>query len=125
MGMEKTESKTVSIETTYRPWGSFTNLYEAGGHKVKKIEVLPGARLSLQSHKHRKEHWIVVEGKALVTLDQSEKELSAGDYIFIPTGSVHRLQNIGEAKMSLIEVQLGSYLGEDDIVRYQDDYQRN
>ena len=123
-GMEKIESNTVIVQTTHRPWGSFTNLYEASNHKVKKIEVSPGARLSLQSHKHRKEHWIVVQGEAIVTLDNIEKKLTSGDYIFIPLGSVHRLQNIGSDSLVLIEVQLGSYLGEDDIVRYQDDYQR-
>ena len=125
MGMEKIESNTIIVQTTHRPWGSFTNLYEASNHKVKKIAVTPGARLSLQSHKHRKEHWIVVQGEAIVTLDSRETKLTSGDYIFIPLGSIHRLQNVGTDTLLLIEVQLGSYLGEDDIVRYQDDYQRS
>ena len=115
----------MTSNTTVRPWGYFTNLHEESGHKVKKIVVNPASRLSLQSHKHRMEHWIVVAGTAIVTLDKKEKELSVGEYIFIPQGSTHRLQNIGKDDLVLIEVQLGSYLGEDDIIRYQDDYQRS
>jgi mannose-6-phosphate isomerase-like protein (cupin superfamily) len=111
--------------TTHRPWGYFTNLHEDAGYKVKKIVVSPDSRLSLQSHKHRKEHWVVVNGEAIVTLDTTEKKLTSGDYIFIPQGSVHRLQNVGKTDLILVEVQLGSYLGEDDIIRYQDDYQRS
>lgn len=107
-----------------RPWGTYYNAYEEAGFKVKKITVKPGARLSLQSHEHRAEHWVVVRGKALVTVGEQEIPMGADQHIYIPKGSVHRLQNLGESDLILVEVQLGGYLGEDDIKRYQDDYNR-
>ena len=107
-----------------RPWGTFTVLDEAGGFKVKRIEVLPGKRLSYQKHAQRAEHWFVVEGTAKVTLDGAEIIVEAGQAIDIATGAAHRVENPGDANLVFIEVQRGNYLGEDDIVRLQDDFGR-
>jgi len=107
-----------------RPWGSFTVLDEARGYKVKRIEVLPEKRLSYQKHAHRAEHWYVVEGTAKVTLDGSEIVVNKGEAIDIPIGSAHRVENPGSERMIFIEVQRGDYLGEDDIVRLEDDFGR-
>jgi mannose-6-phosphate isomerase len=107
-----------------RPWGSFTVLDEGPGYKVKRIEVLPGKRLSYQKHARRGEHWFIVQGAARVTLDGRETMLGRGQYIDIPVGAAHRIENPGETHMIFIEVQQGEYLGEDDIVRLQDDYGR-
>ena len=91
---------------------------------MKRIFVKPGAALSLQSHKHRSEHWIVVEGTAKVTIDKNVSLVSQGQSVYVPLGAVHRLKNPGKLPMVLIEVQIGTYLDEDDIVRYQDAYSR-
>ena len=107
-----------------RPWGSYTVLEEASSFKVKRIEVLPGKRLSYQKHSQRAEHWFVVEGTAKVTLDDNEITVHAGESIDIPIGSAHRVENPGDETLIFIEVQRGTYLGEDDIVRLQDDYGR-
>ena len=107
-----------------RPWGSYTVLEEDRGFKVKRIEVLPGKRLSYQKHAQRAEHWFVVEGTAKVTLDDREITVRAGEAIDIPIGAAHRVENPGDGNLVFIEVQRGSYLGEDDIVRLQDDYGR-
>lgn len=107
-----------------RPWGSFTVLDEADGYKVKRIEVLPGKRLSYQKHAHRAEHWFIVAGTAKVTLDGAEITLNPGEYIDIPVGAAHRVENPGAENVIFIEVQRGSYLGEDDILRLQDDFGR-
>ena len=107
-----------------RPWGTFTVLDEADGFKVKRIEVLPGKRLSYQKHAQRAEHWFVVAGTAKVTLDGGEIIVEAGHAIDIPTGAAHRVENAGEQSLVFIEVQRGGYLGEDDIVRLQDDFGR-
>ena len=107
-----------------RPWGTFTVLDEADGFKVKRIEVLPGKRLSYQKHAQRAEHWFVVDGTAKVTLDGEEIIVEAGRSIDIPTAAAHRVENPGETSLVFIEVQRGNYLGEDDIVRLQDDYGR-
>ena len=110
-----------------RPWGSFTVLDEGAEgrvYKVKRIEVLPSKRLSYQKHTHRAEHWFIVQGKARVTLDGKDIFLYAGDYVDIPIGSAHRIENTGDVMMIFIEVQRGDYLGEDDIIRLQDDYGR-
>ena len=108
-----------------RPWGSYTVLEEDPGFKVKRIEVLPGKRLSYQKHAQRAEHWFVVEGTAKVTLDDKEITVPAGEAIDIPIGAAHRVENPDEGNLVFIEVQRGSYLGEDDIVRLQDDYGRS
>ena len=107
-----------------RPWGTFTVLDEGENFKVKRIEVLPGKRLSYQKHAQRAEHWFVVQGTAKVTLDDSEINVSAGEAIDIAVGSAHRVENPGAELLVFIEVQRGSYLGEDDIVRLQDDFGR-
>ena len=107
-----------------RPWGTFTVLDEGKDFKVKRIEVLPGKRLSYQKHSQRAEHWVVVQGKAKVTLDDREITISAGENIDIGIGAAHRVENPGQESLVFIEVQRGSYLGEDDIVRLQDDFGR-
>jgi mannose-6-phosphate isomerase len=108
-----------------RPWGSYTVLEEDRGFKVKRIEVLPGKRLSYQKHSQRAEHWFVVEGTAKVTLDDNEIIVRAGEAIDIPIGAAHRVENADDANLIFIEVQRGNYLGEDDIVRLHDDYGRS
>ena len=107
-----------------RPWGTFTVLDEAEGFKVKRIEVLPGKRLSYQKHAQRAEHWVVVSGIAKVTLDDREITVPSGEAIDIPVGAAHRVENPGDETLVFIEVQRGKYLGEDDIVRLQDDFGR-
>jgi mannose-6-phosphate isomerase len=107
-----------------RPWGTYTVLEEDRTFKVKRIEVLPGKRLSYQKHSQRAEHWFVVEGAAKVTRDGEEIMVHAGEAIDIPVGAAHRVENPGETDLVFIEVQRGNYLGEDDIVRLQDDYGR-
>jgi mannose-1-phosphate guanylyltransferase/mannose-6-phosphate isomerase len=107
-----------------RPWGYYQVLAGGLGYQVKRIVVDPGARLSLQSHRHRSEHWIIVQGMADVTIDSDIRPVPAGKSVFIPQGARHRLGNSGETTVVIIEVQLGSYLGEDDIERYEDDYGR-
>ena len=107
-----------------RPWGSFEILKNESSFKSKKIIVNSGQRLSYQSHKFRAEHWIVVEGVADVTLNDELYIIEAGKHIFIPQGAKHRVANSKELPLVFIEVQTGSYFGEDDIVRYSDDYSR-
>jgi mannose-1-phosphate guanylyltransferase/mannose-6-phosphate isomerase len=109
----------------HRPWGWFESLVMGDRFQVKRIVVHPGAALSLQSHHHRAEHWIVVEGTARVTIDDVEKLVSENQSVYIPLGAVHRMENPGKVPMVLIEVQTGSYLGEDDIIRFEDVYARN
>lgn len=111
-------------KTAYRPWGSYAVLEEGASFKIKRIEVKPGARLSLQMHEHRSEHWIVVEGLARVVNGDQEIDLKINESTFIPAKHKHRLENIGQTLLVLIEVQTGPYLGEDDIVRFEDNYGR-
>jgi mannose-6-phosphate isomerase-like protein (cupin superfamily) len=113
-----------AIERTTRPWGWYETLSEEPGHKVKRIRVDPGQQISLQKHHRRAEHWVVVRGTALVTLGELQLTLAAGQHIDIALGAVHRLANSASEPLEIIEVQLGAYLGEDDIVRLQDDYGR-
>lgn len=123
--LEKEErSESVSHVLVYRPWGSYQSLATGSGFQVKHICVKPGASLSLQMHQHRAEHWIVVRGTATVTRDDKVFALQENESTFIPLGSRHRLQNLTQSAMELIEVQTGSYLGEDDIVRFDDVYGR-
>lgn len=110
--------------TDQRPWGTFTVLDETPGYKVKRIEVLPEKRLSYQRHEHRSEHWMVVAGTARVTLDGREIVLKSGETVDIPARSAHRIENVGQVPMVFIEIQTGTYFGEDDIERLQDDYGR-
>ena len=108
----------------HRPWGWFETLALRDRFQVKRILVNPGAALSLQSHNHRSEHWVVVEGTAKVTIDKNIKLITEGQSVYIPLGSVHRMENPGKVPMILIEVQIGAYLEEDDIIRYEDVYSR-
>jgi mannose-6-phosphate isomerase len=116
-------SKGVAA-TELRPWGAFTILEEGRGYKIKRIEVKPGHRLSLQMHHHRSEHWIVVSGTAKVVCGDQELVLCSNQSTYVPQCTNHRLENPGVIPLVLIEVQNGEYLGEDDIVRFQDDYAR-
>ena len=111
-------------ESDERPWGRYEVLEEQPGFKVKVLEVKPGARLSLQRHARREEHWVVVKGVADVVRGAEELQLRQGEHIHIPLETNHRLGNSGDGPLEIIEVQLGEYLGEDDIVRLEDDYQR-
>jgi mannose-1-phosphate guanylyltransferase len=114
----------MSNYTENRPWGSFTVLDEGDGFKVKRISVKPGEKLSLQYHHHRSEHWAVVQGVAAVTIGDSTKSVKINETVYIPLKEKHALANEGQELMQLIEVQLGDYLGEDDIVRLEDRYGR-
>ena len=113
-----------SFPKDHRPWGWFESIATGDRFQVKRIVVNPGAALSLQSHHHRAEHWIVVQGTAKVTIDGSIQLVSENQSVYVPLGAVHRMENPGKLPMVLIEVQTGSYLGEDDIVRYEDVYAR-
>ncbi|MHA6347187.1 mannose-1-phosphate guanylyltransferase/mannose-6-phosphate isomerase [Roseivivax sp. CAU 1761] len=117
--------QATQLPVDYRPWGWFETLVLADRFQVKRIHVHPGAALSLQSHVHRSEHWIVVQGTAKVTIDDEVKLVTENESVYIPLGAVHRMENPGKVPMVLIEVQTGSYLGEDDIVRYEDVYARS
>ena len=109
----------------FRPWGYYQSIDEGQRHQVKRIVVKPGERLSLQKHFHRAEHWIVVKGTAEVTRDDEVRFVHENESIYLPIGSKHRLTNPGKIDLELIEVQTGSYLGEDDIVRFEDVYHRD
>lgn len=123
--------RTVAPQVTedhikvHRPWGSYQSLDTGERHQVKRIIVKSGGRLSLQKHHHRSEHWIVVRGTALVTVNDLQKMVHENESIYIPIGAVHRMENPGKIPLELIEVQTGSYLGEDDIIRLEDDYRRS
>ena len=117
-------SQAALHREVHRPWGSYDSVDVGDGFQVKRIKVKPGARLSLQSHTRRAEHWIVVRGTARVTRDDEVFELFANQSTYIPIGAKHRLENPGKNMLELIEVQSGDYLGEDDIVRYEDVYGR-
>jgi mannose-1-phosphate guanylyltransferase/mannose-6-phosphate isomerase len=110
--------------TVHRPWGTYATLRKEDGYQVKRITVAPGQKLSLQYHHKRAEHWVVTQGKAIVQVGDEEFETGPWEYRYIPLGEKHRLTNIGETELVLVEVQVGSYLGEDDIVRIEDVYGR-
>ena len=121
---EKAGSEDIPGIRETRPWGRFEVLHEEPKFKVKRIEIRPGQRLSLQKHFKRREHWMVVEGTAVVTLDGKDHELEEGMSIDIPCEAAHRIANPGDVPLVFIEVQQGDYFGEDDIVRLEDDYGR-
>lgn len=123
----KKEHRKEAIEnrTMYRPWGSYTILAEGEGYKVKRITIKPGAKLSLQMHYHRSEHWTVISGTGKLTLDDKVVIFKENESTYIPIAVKHRLENPGQIPLSIIEVQNGRYLGEDDIVRFDDEYGRN
>ena len=122
--VQMNEESETSARFDRRPWGTYTVLDEGKDFKVKRIEVLPGKRLSYQKHAQRAEHWFVVQGTAKVTLDDHEIVVGPGQTIDIAIGAAHRVENPGEETLLFIEVQRGAYLGEDDIVRLQDDFGR-
>lgn len=109
----------------FRPWGNYESIDRGKGYQVKRITVTPGGRLSLQSHRHRAEHWVVVSGTAIVTIGEERKTLNRNESVYVPIGAIHRLENMEAEPLELIEVQSGEYLGEDDIERYDDVYGRN
>ena len=121
---KETQSLAVDHPTSYRPWGGYTSIIKGERFQAKRIFVKPGKKLSLQKHHHRAEHWIVVKGTAEVTVDENVTMLTENQSIYIPLGAVHRLYNPGKITLELIEVQTGSYLGEDDIIRLVDDFGR-
>ncbi len=126
--MEEVRSKNEQLvehhQRVYRPWGFYETVELGTRHQVKHIQVNPGAKLSVQMHHHRAEHWVIVNGTARVTCDNEEKILSENQYTFIPLASVHAIENVGKIPLDFIEVQHGEYLGEDDIVRFSDMYGR-
>ena len=111
--------------TVHRPWGTYATLKQEDGYQVKRITVAPGQKLSLQYHHKRAEHWVVTQGQAIVQVGDEEFETGTGEYRYIPLGEKHRLTNIGDSELVLVEVQVGNYLGEDDIVRLDDVYGRD
>lgn len=108
-----------------RPWGSWHVLDEGEGYKVKRIEVMPGQRLSYQTHEHRSEHWIVIAGTATCVIDGAEIVVATNETVFVEIGQAHRITNMHEDTLMIVEVQGGAYTGEDDIVRLEDDYGRS
>ena len=118
-------SEAVNHRKVFRPWGYYDSIDSGEGFQVKRIVVNSGAKLSLQKHKYRAEHWVVVKGVAVVTCDDKVFELVKNQSTYIPQGSLHRLENHQEISLEIIEIQTGDYLGEDDIIRIEDDYQRN
>ena len=127
--VEKLEMNNISeaYENDYefRPWGKFENLLDSKECKVKKLFINPQKRLSLQYHKYRSEHWLIVSGKAKVYIDKQTLFLNAGESVDIPQGSKHYIENLDKSPLIIIETQLGSYFGEDDIIRLDDPYERN
>lgn len=124
--LKETNSQLHNIHLTgHRPWGTYTVLEEANGYKIKRIEVKPGKRLSLQKHFHRNEHWIVVSGTATVTVGDETRYVRPNESSYIKMGELHRLENEGKIPVVLIEAQVGEYTGEDDIVRVSDDFKRD
>ena len=118
------EAETVH-DATQRPWGYYVILADMPDHKVKRIHIKPGKRISLQRHQHRSEHWHIVMGEAIVTRNDEQIPLKSGESIDIPQGAIHRIENAGQEDMYFIEVQRGSYFGEDDIERFEDDFGRS
>lgn len=117
-------SASEPTDRTQRPWGWFETLSEVPGHKVKRIRVLPGQQISLQKHHQRAEHWVVVQGQAHVSIGSRALDLGVGQHVDIAQGELHRLANLTQAPLEIVEVQFGTYLGEDDIERMSDDYGR-
>ena len=116
--------KILEARENYRPWGHYDDLLERADHKIKELIVNPGERLSLQKHQRRAEHWTVVSGEALVTVAMKDTLLKPGQSIDVPRGAIHRIMNPGLVPAVLVEVQMGDYFGEDDIIRLEDDYDR-
>ena len=121
---EKGINEGQEHKKVYRPWGYYLSLIEGTNWQVKFINVKPGESLSLQKHNHRSEHWVILKGKAKIELDEKVFELIMNQSCYIPLGSKHRLSNLEKEELTVLEVQSGSYLGEDDIKRYEDNYGR-
>jgi mannose-6-phosphate isomerase-like protein (cupin superfamily) len=117
--------RVLEDRENYRPWGHYNNLLECNDHKIKELVIDPGERLSLQKHRRRAEHWTVVSGEALVTVGEKEIPLKPGQSVDVPKGAVHRIMNPGHVQLVMVEVQMGDYFGEDDIIRLEDDYDRS
>jgi len=124
MASDRESGKPVVLDSEQRPWGAWHVIDVADDYKIKRIHVTPGARLSLQSHEHRSEHWVVIQGEATCEVDGVESLVQHGESIDVAVGARHRLGNQGTVELVIVEVQLGPYTGEDDICRYQDDYGR-
>jgi mannose-1-phosphate guanylyltransferase/mannose-6-phosphate isomerase len=121
---EKGITQAESFRKEHKPWGWFEILSKGNFFQVKRIFIKPNNSISLQSHKYRSEHWVVVSGNAKVTINDKICNITKGESVFVPLGAIHRLENTKATPVTLIEVQTGTYLGEDDIVRYQDQYSR-
>ena len=121
---EQNRYETELGRQVFRPWGSYDSIDHGDGFQVKRLIINPGAKLSLQMHRHRAEHWVVVRGTARVTRGEEVFDLQENESTFIPIGTKHRIENPGDEPVHIIEVQSGSYLGEDDIVRFEDTYGR-
>lgn len=117
-------SAAFATDRTLRPWGWFETLSDMPGHKIKRIRVLPGQQISLQKHRQRAEHWVVVLGQARISVGSRALDLGVGQHVDIALGELHRLANLTPDPLEIVEVQFGSYLGEDDIERMSDDYGR-
>jgi mannose-6-phosphate isomerase len=122
---EPWSDRATTLAHEDRPWGGFDVLADEVDYKVKRIMVVPGRRLSYQVHARRSEHWFVVAGRALVTLDEVEHRLAPGQAIDVPVGTAHRIASVGDEPLLFVEVQFGDYFGEDDITRLDDDYGRS
>ena len=116
--------QAVQHRRVARPWGRYDSVDAGDRHQVKRITVKPNGRLSLQMHRHRAEHWVVVEGTARLTCGEEVRDLSPSEYLYIPQGAKHRIENATDCVVRIVEVQSGAYLGEDDIVRFEDVYGR-
>ncbi len=116
--------ETLLCTGEHRPWGNYRILSDTPHYKCKQLQILPGQRLSLQLHHHREEYWIITQGKGLLRIGDEERIIQKGETVHIPVETKHRLENTGESVLELIEVQLGSSFDENDIVRFDDDYQR-
>jgi mannose-6-phosphate isomerase len=114
----------VANEREVRPWGDYEVVTDGGSYRVKRITVTPGERLSYQRHRSRSEHWYVVEGRGVATVDEADVAVEVGTALDIPAGTAHRISNDGDADLTFVEVQTGDYFGEDDIERLSDDYGR-
>lgn len=125
--LAESEFDYVTTEKCFRPWGWYSTINgdDNTGHKVKIICVYPKSRLSLQSHNQRSEHWVIVTGHAKVQIGGDFLELYKNQHVYIPKKTLHRMENLGETHVIFIETQIGTYLGEDDIIRYEDDYNRS
>ena len=124
-GDDKNRIESKNHRKVYRPWGYYDSIDSGVGFQVKRIFVKPYAKLSLQKHKKRDEHWVVIKGTALITCNDKVFSLKANKSTYIPRGSIHRLENSTNQTLEIIEIQTGDYFGEDDIIRLADDYSRN